>query len=272
MGFDKHTRITEDAVARILDEASQTSYRKGGINASIKGAAITKETVMNKIHPLEFPKVPPLPEKKTVKKLYVDADEDHVSLQYLVKKGDIKKPRNNTSMPYIVYVYEGVDTEIDGRPRLINPKYFGGLYEGTDGVKQLWYEVLEYIEGSYDVDALERVYISGDGASWIKSGAKYICKAKFRLDKYHMHKYIKTATAHLLDTADDARSESTGPNPRGIREWRRKPSIRYLPSRSLKASARPWRHPRRISLATGKEYCYRWLEKTEKPGAVRRGM
>lgn len=207
IGFEKHSRITEDAVARMLDEASQSSYRKGGNNASINGATITKETVMNKIHPLEFPPLPVLSEKKTVSKLYIDADEDHVSLQYLREKGDLKKPRNNTAMPYIVYIYEGVDTEEDGRPKLINPKYFGGLYEGTDGVKKLWDEVYAYIEGSYDVDALKRIYISGDGASWIKSGAKYIRQAEFRLDKFHMHKYIKTATAHLLDSAEDARSE-----------------------------------------------------------------
>lgn len=49
MGIEKHTRITEDAVARILEEASESSYRKGGAKASVIGADITKETVMNKI-------------------------------------------------------------------------------------------------------------------------------------------------------------------------------------------------------------------------------
>lgn len=207
MQMDKHVRITEDAVARILEEAVESSYRKGGKNASINGASITKETVMNKIHSLQFPPTQILPKKKTVSKLYIDADEDHVSLQYLMEKGDIKKSRSNTAMPYIVYVYEGVDTEEDGRPKLINPKYFGGLYEGTEGVKKLWDEVYGYIEGSYDVEVLKRIYINGDGANWIKSGAKYIRQAKFRLDKFHMHKYIKTATAHLMDSAEDARSE-----------------------------------------------------------------
>ena len=57
MQLDKHTGITEDAEARILEEAVESSYRKGGKNASITGANITKETVMNKIHVLRFPKV-----------------------------------------------------------------------------------------------------------------------------------------------------------------------------------------------------------------------
>lgn len=207
MELEKHTRITEDAIARIFEEAAESSYRKGGKNASIVGANITKETVMNKLHTLCFPPATIPKEKKTLQKLYIDADEDHVALQYLVAKGDIKKPRHNTVMPYIVYVYEGIDTEEDGHPKLINPVYFGGLYEGSEGVKQLWDEVYAYIEGAFDIEALKRIYITGDGAAWIRSGAKYIRQAEFRLDKYHMHKYIKTATSHLEDSAEDARSE-----------------------------------------------------------------
>lgn len=86
MQMDKHARITEDAIARMLEEASESCYRKGGNNASITGASITKATVMNKIHSLKFPPVEKPKEKKTVNTLYIDADEDHVSLQYLEKK------------------------------------------------------------------------------------------------------------------------------------------------------------------------------------------
>ncbi len=45
------------AIARILDEAVESSYRNGGRHASITVANITKETVMNKIHSLQFPPV-----------------------------------------------------------------------------------------------------------------------------------------------------------------------------------------------------------------------
>lgn len=207
MGIESHTRITEDAVARILDEAVESSYRKGGMNACITGGNISKMTVKNKIHALEFPKIQSNGEKKKIEKLYIDADEDHVSLQYLETKGDIKKPRINTIMPRIIYVYEGVDTEENGRAKLLNIKYFGGVYEGGDGIQQLWKEVYEYIENAYDIDSLKQIYINGDGASWIKTGVKYIAQSKFVLDKYHMHKYIIAATAHLEDSADDARNE-----------------------------------------------------------------
>ena len=130
-----------------------------------------------------------------------------MSLQYLEHKGDIKKTRSNTIMPYIVYVYDGIDTEEDGRPRLQNIKYFGGVYKSPDGVKKLWDEVYAYITSAYDVDEIEQIYINGDGASWIKSGAKYIGKAKFVLDKYHMYEYIVAATSHLKDSKQDAIAE-----------------------------------------------------------------
>ena len=206
MGIEKHARMTEDAHAKILEEAVESSYRKGGKNASIGNEEVSKETVMNKVHVLKFPKASPQKEKKALKYLYIDADEDHVALQYLDKKGDIKKPRNNTVMPKIVYVYEGVEN--DGtRNKLVNKKHFGGVYEGSAGVEALWNEVYEYIAASYETEEIKKIYVSGDGAGWIKSGAKLIGKAKFVLDRFHLHKYIVGATSHLLDSVSDAREE-----------------------------------------------------------------
>lgn len=206
MGMEKHARMTEDAEAKLLEEAVQTSYRRGGENVSITEDTVSKETVMNKIHALRFPRTESQMEKKALKYLYIDADEDHVSLQYINEKGDIKKPRTNTIMPKLIYVYEGITNE-NGRNELINKKHFGGVYEGGKAIEQLWKEVSEYIEASYDTEELVKIYINGDGAAWIKSGQRILDKAKFVLDRFHMHKYIIGATSHLLDSVEDARSE-----------------------------------------------------------------
>lgn len=205
--IEPHTRMSEDVVARMLEEAVDSTYRKGVADASISGSVMSKETVMNKLHVLEFPKLLHQEEKKVVETLYIDADEDHVSLQYLAEKGDIKKPRSNTVMPRLAYVYEGVDTEENGRPKLINAKYFGGIYDGSNGVKDFWREVNDYIESAYDTEKIKRININGDGAAWIKSGTSMLPKSKFVLDKFHMHKYIITATSHLGDSPGDARCE-----------------------------------------------------------------
>ena len=64
MGIEKHVRMTEDAEAELLREAVQTSYRKGGMSACITEEYVSKETVMNKLHALEFPKNNEKPEEK----------------------------------------------------------------------------------------------------------------------------------------------------------------------------------------------------------------
>ena len=56
MGLEKHARLTEDAEAEILKEAVQTTYEKAGIQVSVSSDEVSKETVKNKIHRLEFPK------------------------------------------------------------------------------------------------------------------------------------------------------------------------------------------------------------------------
>lgn len=209
MGLESHVRMTEDAEAQMLEEAVDSSYRKGGMKASISDT-VSKQTVKNKIHELKFfPLQVKDASKKQVDYLYIDADEDHVSLQYLEQKGDIVKPRSNTSMPKLAYVYEGLEPDApkSQRMRLVEPKYFGGVYDGSKGVEQFWREIYDYIEATYDVTKIKKIYINGDGAAWIKSGRKWIAGSTFVLDKFHMQKYIIAATSHLLDSAGDARSE-----------------------------------------------------------------
>ena len=206
LGVEAHARMTEDAEAAMLREAVDSCYRKGGENASISNFEVSKQTVMNKVHALRFPTVVAPFKKRKSEVLYIDADEDHISLQYLEQKGDIKDSHSNTFMPKIAYVYEGVEANGD-RNSLLNVKYFGGGYEGTQGVKELWTEIYDYIESTYDQDVLKKIYINGDGAEWIKTGAKIHAKASFVLDKFHMHKYILAATSHLMDSKDDAKKE-----------------------------------------------------------------
>ena len=209
MGFESHVRMTEDAEAQMLEEAVDSSYRKGGRNVSLTDQ-VSKQTVKNKIHQLKFcEQTIAVKKKKQVEVLYIDADEDHVSLQYLKKKGDIVKPKSNTSMPKIAYVYEGVEPEApkSERMKLIAPKYFGGLYEGKKGGELFWREIYDYLEATYDLMYVKHIYINGDGAGWIKSGRKWIAGSTFVLDKFHLQKYMIAATSHLLDSAQDARRE-----------------------------------------------------------------
>lgn len=81
LGMKPGERMTEDAEAKLLEEAVQTSYRRGGEAASLLDS-VSKQTTMNKLHRLRFPKSKTASEKKYVRNLYIDADEDHIALQY----------------------------------------------------------------------------------------------------------------------------------------------------------------------------------------------
>lgn len=209
-----HGKMTLGAASNLLEEATESSYQKGGKKASCLDG-VSKQTVKNLIHNLsmEQPKLEEKPVKKRMKTLHIVADEDHVALQFQMKKGDLTKGetgfKNNTSMPKIICVYE--DIVDDGsakskRHRLTGKRYFGGLYKGEKN-QDLWAEVAEYIETHYDTDYLERVYLAGDGAAWIKAGCEWIGKSRFVLDKYHLSKYIRKATVHLLDSQEEVREE-----------------------------------------------------------------
>lgn len=212
MGIESHARMTEDTQVRILEEAVETSYRKGGRNASITDH-VSKQTVKNKIHNLNFEQLEnkKREQKKKVRVLHINADEDHVSAQFWKQKGDLtedsNKRKNNTLMPKIIYVYEDIIPEIGSkeskRYQLLNVHYFGGLYEGKKNAI-LWKEVATYIENNYDSEVLEVVYLGGDGASWIKSGLEYIDKSVFVLDRFHKNKYINDSVSHMLDSKSDA--------------------------------------------------------------------
>lgn len=212
MGIEKHARMTEDAEARILEEAVESSYRKGGNNVSLT-ESVSKQTVKNKVHRLNFPlEVSETAEKKKVRFLYINADEDHVAAQFFNKKGDIKNREGrkfNTFMPKLVYVYEDLIPESESekvikmRYKLKNPHYFGGMYEGKE-TATLWKEVEAYIEANYDIDYLEKVYLCGDGATWIKAGCDYVDKSIFVLDLFHRNKYINESISHMLDSKSDA--------------------------------------------------------------------
>lgn len=215
IGLEGHQRITIGAAAAILEETIESSYRKGGEHASLMDQ-VSKQTVKNLVHEtvIEMP-IREREEKKKIRYLHIEADEDHVAAQFYERKGDLTRDergrKSNTLMPKLICVYEDIEEESGGtskskRYRLTGKHYFCGLYPGKENEK-LWEEVREYIAAAYDNDYLEKIYIAGDGAAWIKAGCEILEKADFVLDKFHMGKYIQKSVAHLLDSAEEVKSE-----------------------------------------------------------------
>lgn len=211
MGFDDNQKVTMAAVAKILEEAVESSYSKAGKKVNLTDT-VSKETVKDIIHGLvvDFPQKA-LKEKKKLKTLHIVADEDHVAAQFWNKKGDIKVSnagyKINTIIDKIIVLFEDiVDEAPEGsthhRYRLTGKHTFCGVYNGSDNNYKIWREVQDYISANYDLDVLERVYITGDGVPWIKTGAEVLLNGRIVLDKFHMMKYINQSVTHL-ENADE---------------------------------------------------------------------
>jgi hypothetical protein len=197
-GINPHERLSADVVINAIEEATQSSYRKAGTKVAYD-SELSKQAVMKKVHEIEVADAPlPTSEKKALRVIYIEADEDHVALQHKTKSKDGKR-KTGISMPKLVYVHEGIDAEKSTIKRKVlkNVRYFGGDLKSED----LWLKVAQYIDEQYKEEALETIYLSGDGASWIRMGLQWIPKSRFVLDNHHMNKYIRIATAHLPDEA-----------------------------------------------------------------------
>lgn len=196
LGLEKHERFTEEAEVLMLTEALKTSYAEAARIMPSK-QEVSKTTVMNKIHSLaeEMP-MPEPEEKETAEYLYVEADEDHVAEQH---GGRTDSDENKSFISKLIYVYKNKQEVkgCSGRKELTDKFYFSGLYPGPEGNEKLWNRVRKYLEDNYDLDTTKHVYISGDAAPWIKSGVRYIDKAVFCADKYHLMKYVNTAAAQM---------------------------------------------------------------------------
>lgn len=187
-GIEPHERCDMNVKAKMIENAIDMSYEK---SSRVFESKMSKQTVLNSIREIENDRLSlkaPI-EKQRAEVLYVDADEDHVALQ-----------DGSSVMPYLAYVHEGYVDKDKPRKELKNIRYFSGIYRNSE---EFWLEVANYIEENYDTDYLKFVYLAGDGAAWIKQGVHWLPKVKIVLDKYHLNKYIISATGNVPEMRTD---------------------------------------------------------------------
>ncbi|WP_353892222.1 ISLre2 family transposase [Proteinivorax hydrogeniformans] len=182
-GITAHMRIEPTLKSELLEATTKLSYEKATqelsrYNSELK---LSKQTAANTVRDFKAKDYEIPCDKKEVPTLYIEADEDHLSVRS--KRG---------AQARLIYVHEGVK-EVNGRRMLINPKYFTSIDEKPE---DFWFRVCDFIYSQYDVNCINDIYILGDGAKWIRSGLEYIPSSTFILDKFHLSKYIIMATAH----------------------------------------------------------------------------
>lgn len=206
VGIDPYTRMDLSYEAELIKGSMDNSYHKSGMKVS-PNAQVTRQTVLNSIRKLgnvENNDAEMAVGKREVKIIYIEADEDHVAMQY----GSSKEVK-------LIYVHEGKQLKSRGRYELINKRYFTG---SLNDIEDLWLEVADYLEEAYDLDKAEKIYLSGDGASWIKEGLNWIKGSKYVLDYFHLSKYVRRATAHMPQTFEPLWGYINRHNKEGVKE------------------------------------------------------
>lgn len=187
VGYTPHQRLDTLLEADVVVEAIERSYCKAGASpdSHAAGTSVSGQTVLNlvrKFGPEQIDVKTPLKVKRTSRIIYIEADEDHVAHQ---EKGVRAFDQR------LVYVHEGHVSVGKNRNQLLGKRYFT-FPPGTKS-EVLWNTIWQYLDDTYDLEKTEHIFISGDGARWIKSGAEYIPDARYVMDGFHLKKAIHRA-------------------------------------------------------------------------------
>jgi hypothetical protein len=178
-GYTPHLRVDHHVKAELIACAADLSYRKSGqvIGERCGNISISGQTVKQAVDTFERP-VMPKQERKRVATLYIEADEDHVACQH-----------GRSFEARLVYIHEG--WEANGKRRkLEQPLYQSSVDED---VHDFWERVWDEADKLYNLEQVEKIYLMGDGAAWIRSAKAVFPQAEFILDRFHYMKYVRMA-------------------------------------------------------------------------------
>jgi len=182
-GYTPHMRVDQEVKAKLVSCAADMAYRKSAkaVGDAYGGVKLSGQTVLQAVRQFGQP-AKSAQERKKVKTLYIEADEDHVANQH----GRAMEAR-------LVYIHEGWQDQ-DGRRALVNQLYLSSVDED---IYEFWERIWDEVDARYDLEGVEKIYLMGDGAAWIQCGLNVFPEAEFILDRFHLMKYVRRAVGGL---------------------------------------------------------------------------
>jgi hypothetical protein len=188
-----YQRLTNEAEYQLIKYAMDENMSQAARHA-LRNTIVSRSTVSKKIKVLDGSI-----EENIIKStnqpdvLYIEMDEIHANLQH----------DGNKICPCAI-VHEGYEEDFVKRKKLKNIHYFAS---SSLSYEELWEVIFDYVNKKYDIDKFKTIFISGDGASGIKSYNNCFPNAKFVLDPFHYVKkhlkYIFKNETDLKNIADD---------------------------------------------------------------------
>ena len=199
LDLPSHKRIEPYCASEIIRHVTSVSYAKAA-EASTP-TKLSRQSVKNLVHSLPTPPTTLQTEieAKSVETVYIEVDEDHVSLQ----------TGKNINMKLATVYTDKVDVG-SNRMALVEKHSFTGL----ETPEEFWMQIDSYLAEAYM--GSPKVYIIGDGARWIKRGLDVLPNSEFILDRFHLFKYMtkicgkrsRKEVFASLETNDKARFEA----------------------------------------------------------------
>ena len=148
LGLPSHKQIEPYCASKIIKHATSMSYADA-VEASTP-SKLSRQTVKNLVHSLPTPPTTLQTEieAKSVETVYIEVDEDHVSLQ----------TGKNINMKLATVYTDKVDVG-SNRMELVEKHSFTGL----ETPEEFWMQIDSYLAEAYV--GTPKVYIIGDGAS-----------------------------------------------------------------------------------------------------------
>lgn len=188
-----YQRLTFEAEYQLIKYAMSENMSQAAKHA-LRNVIISRSTVSKKIKVL----------KGTIKEditrttdqpivLYIEMDEIHANLQH----------GGNKICPCAI-VHLGYKEDFVKRKELKDVRYFAS---SKLSYEELWEVIYDYICQKYDISKIQKIFVSGDGASGIKNFTNCFPNATFVLDKFHYFnkhlKYIFKENTNLKNIADN---------------------------------------------------------------------
>ena len=194
LGIDKWAKLSLSCETNLINNALDNGYSWASKN-TIPNYIISRQTISTKIKNINYNYIDTSQKRQTPKFLYIEADEVHANLQ------SRKKGNKNKIVP-VILTHEGHKEDFVKKKELKNTHYVASSILKTD---KLWEETYKYLDTVYDLNKVDKIFLSSDGGTWIKGYDIAFPNIIFVLDKFHYRKalnYIFKREPTITEIAD----------------------------------------------------------------------
>ena len=194
LGIDKWAKMSLSCEVNLINNALDNGMTWASVN-TIPNYFISRQTISTKIKNINFNYFENIIKRETPKILYIEADEVHANLQ------SRNKGTKNKIVP-VILTHEGHKEDFVKKKELKNTHYIASSILKTD---KLWEETYKYLDTIYDLNKVDKIFLSSDGGPWITGYDIAFPNAIFVLDKFHYRKalnYIFKKEPNITSIAD----------------------------------------------------------------------